>query len=275
MSFCGMMAASGIISLMRRILVLGMVAAWVAASQTPPKNPFSNDPAAAENGRIRFRGACSLCHGIRGEGGRGPDLTSGSYATGEADADLYTIIANGSPGTEMPEFASRLEPEEIWQLVTYIRSIARKEAVKIAGNAQAGQKLFWEKGQCGGCHRVQGKGSRMGPDLTRVGRQRSLAYLKESILTPSVDLTIGYPTITVVTRDGKTVVGVQRAFDTFSVQLVDVGERYHSFFRSDVASVKREFRSLMPDTYRTLFTAAELDDLLAYLSSLRGVEAKK
>jgi len=260
---------------MRRIWTLGLAAAGLCAAQTELKNPLANVAGAAEEGRIRFRGACSLCHGIRGQGGRGPDLTLGSYSAGSADADIYNVIFNGSPGTEMPEFGARLEPEEIWRLVTYLRSIAGREAARVAGNPGLGRKLFWEKGQCGQCHRVQGTGGRMGPDLTRVGRQRSLAYLRESVLNPSADLTIGYPTITVVTRDGKKIAGVQRAFDTFSVQLMDSAENYYSFFVNDVASVKREFRSLMPDNYRALYPEAELSDLLAYLAGLRGTEEKK
>ncbi len=260
---------------MRRTWLLWLAAAGACAAQTASKNPLANDPAAAENGRIRFRGACSLCHGIRGEGGRGPDLTLGSYSAGDSDQDIYNVIANGTPGTEMPDFGQRLEPEEMWQLVSYLRSIARRDAVRITGNAAAGRKLYSEKGQCAQCHRIQGQGGRMGPDLTRSGRQRSLAYLKESVLTPSADLTIGYPTITVVTRDGKKIAGVQRAFDTFSVQVMYTDENYYSFFNSDVASVKREFKSLMPDSYRGLFNDTELNDLLAYLASLRGSEEKK
>ena len=260
---------------MNRTWVLWLAAAGICAAQAPTKNPYTGDKAATDDGRIRFRGACSLCHGIRGEGGRGPDLTLGAYSAGDSDEALYNVIANGSPGTEMPEFLSRLEPEEIWKVVTYLRSIAGREAVKVTGNRDAGAKLYSEKGQCAQCHRVQGKGGRFGPDLTRVGRQRSLAYLRESILDPSADLTIGYPAITVVTRDGKKVVGVQKAFDTFTVQLVDTAENYHSFLRTDVASVKREFKSLMPDTYKSLFTETELNNLLAYLAGLRGVEAKR
>jgi len=259
----------------RCLWVMGLMTA-VCAAQTGKKNPLAGDPRAADEGRMMFRGSCSLCHGIKAEGGRGPDLTLGTFSVGEADADLYNVIANGSAGTEMPEFGSRLEEENIWRLVTFLRSVARREGVAITGNRASGEKLFWGKGQCGQCHRVQAQGGRMGPDLTLAGRQRSLAYLKESILDPNADLTPGYPTITVVTRDAKTIVGTQRGFDNFSAQLMDAGENFHSFLKSDVRSVKREFRSLMPDNYRRLFPELELNDLLAYLHSLRGlVEEKK
>lgn len=108
----------------------------------------------------------------------------------------------------------------------------------------------------------------MGPDVTRVGRTRSLRYLRESVVSPNADLTPGYNTVTVVTRDGKKIVGVQRGFDNFSAQLMDANENYYSFMKSDVTSVKREFRSLMPDGYGKLFSPSELNDLVAYMAGL-------
>lgn len=259
---------------MKRILVIWLVGAVVCAAQGEKKNPFANDAQAAKDGRHTFRMHCSFCHGIQAEGGRGPDLTLGTYAVGDTDAALFNAIGNGVPGTEMPDFGERLGEEDVWRLVSFIRSVARRDTTGVTGNPETGKALFWGKGQCGQCHLVDGKGGRMGPDLTRVGRRRSLAYLRESVVNPNADLTPGYPTISVVTRNGKQIVGVQRGFDNFSVQLMDVGEKFHSFSRSEVRSVKREFKSLMPDNYRRLFTEAELNDLLAYMVSLRGKEGE-
>ncbi len=258
---------------MRKLAWLGLLAT-LAAAQTERKNPFAGDSKAAAEGRIRFRGSCSLCHGIKAEGGRGPDLALGTYTVGESDADLYNVIANGAAGTEMPEFGSRFEPDDIWRLVTYIRSVARRDPPKLTGSRDAGEKLFWGKGNCGQCHQVRGRGGRMGPDLTLAGRLRSLDYLKESVLDPNADLTPGYPTVTIVTREGKTITGAQRGFDNFSAQLMDVSDNYYSFLKSDVTSMKREFRSLMPD-YRNSLSETDLNDLLAYLVSLRGPQEVK
>ena len=105
-----------------------------------------------------------------------------------------------------------------------------------------------------------------------MGRQRSLKYLSESLTDPNADLTPGFNTITVVTKSGKKIVGVQKNFDTFSAQLIDMSGNYYSFMTSDVASVTREYKSLMP-AYKTTFNETQLNDLLAYLSTLRG-EAK-
>jgi cytochrome c oxidase cbb3-type subunit III len=233
-------------------------------------NPLASDPRAAETGRWTFRILCAPCHGIRAEGGRGPDLTLGTYSAGDRDADLFRVIARGVPGTEMAAYAGRVEDQEIWRLVGYIRSVAHADTATIPGDISAGEAIFWTKGGCGQCHRVGTKGSSLGPDLTRVGRQRSIAHLRTSLLQPDADVTPGYATITVITREGKKIVGVERNFDNFSAQLTDLSGKYYSFEREDVTSMKREPRSLMPSTYGQLLSQTETNNLLAYLSSLRG-----
>jgi putative heme-binding domain-containing protein len=215
--------------------------------------------------------SCASCHGLHATGGRnGPDLTRGSFAAGDTDADLYGVISRGIEGSEMPSFQGRLEDDQLWRVATYVRSLVTHDAAPIPGDRTAGEKLFWEKGNCGQCHRVGTRGSSLGPDLTRAGRQRSLAYLRESVLSPDADITRGYTTITVVTREGKKLVGVEKNFDNFSAQFMDVSGRMYSFFKDDVTSMQREYRSVMPSNYSRLFSERELDDLLAYLVSLEG-----
>jgi putative heme-binding domain-containing protein len=251
------------------ILLLVPAAAWAQNANNPP------DPDAAAGGGAAFRPYCTPCHGVRGQGGRGPDLTRGVYAVGDKDADLFRTIANGVPGTEMPGFAADLRDEDITRIVAFIRSIARHDVAGMPGDRSKGEKLFWEKGGCGACHVVGGRGGRMGPDLTRIGPQRSLQYLRDAVLAPSKDILPGYATVAVIRRDGTKLVGVERGYDNFSAQLMDVAGNYYSFLKSEVRSATRETRSLMPDQYGRLFTPAEIDDLLAYLVSLRGAEAAR
>ncbi len=247
-----------------RLVILLFVAALCPAQDA--------NTGAAETGRWTFRIFCAPCHGIRADGGRGPDLTLGTYSAGDRDADLVRVISRGVPGTEMAAYAGRVTDGEILNLVAYIRSVTHAaDKATIRGDVAAGETIFWNKGSCGHCHRVGIRGSSIGPDLTRVGRQRSVAYLSASLLKPDVDVTAGYSTVTVVTRDGKKIVGVERNFDNFSAQFVDLAGKYYSFEREDVTSMKREPRSLMPSTYGQLLNESEINDLLAYLSSLRGV----
>jgi len=206
-----------------------LMAAGCAAQQ---KNPFGDDPKAVEDGRLIFRLQCSPCHGKTGDTGHAPDLTVGSYRVGDTDMDIYRIVANGAPGTEMPDFLARLGSENVWRVVSYLRSIAR-HTVKNTGNAAAGQALYRGKGNCAMCHMLDGKGGPMGPDLSSVGRNRSLTYLRASLVDPSAALTPGYATVKVVTNDGKTITGTQRGWSNFSVQLMDISGKFYSFERDE------------------------------------------
>ena len=251
---------------MRSFLGLVFLAA-VCQGQT---NPVASDPQAAETGRWVFRIRCSPCHGIHAEGGRGPDLTLGSYSAGDRDTDLYRVIARGVPGSEMAGYSATLDDDQIWRIVAYIRSTARHESANVPGNMASGEKIFWGKGSCGACHRVGAKGVDIGPDLTNAGRRRSVRYLRASVVTPDADVTPGFATITVIKKDGKKIVGVQKSIDNFSAQLTDLSGHYYSFLRDDVASVKLEPVSLMPSNYGKTLSGSEIDDVVAYLNSLRG-----
>ena len=258
---------------MRLKLVTFLVLAGCCLAQQdhPAKNPFAGDAQAIELGRVQFRMSCAGCHGLHATGGRnGPDLTRGTFAVGDTDTDLFRVVSDGVPGSEMPAFGGRLEDEQRWRLVSYVRSLTPHDTAPIAGDAAAGEKLFWEKGNCGQCHRVGERGSGLGPSLTRAGRQRSVTYLRESVVSPDAQITPGFDTITVVTRDGKKISGLNKGLDNFSARLIDLSGHYYSFQKEDVTSIQREDRSLMPAAYKGILSAKELDDLVAYMASLGG-----
>ena len=218
-----------------------------------------------------FRIYCANCHGMKAQGGRsGPDL---SQLTAEDEVISLTISA-GVSGTEMPAFGENLTPETIRMIVAFLRSAARPNDEKAAGDSSNGEKVFWGKGGCGQCHAVGSRGGRIGPDLSRIGRQRSPAHLKQSILDPDEDPPRGYETVTLVKRDGTRISGVEKGFDNFGVRLVDSAQRFYSFDLAELASVERNSHSLMPGDYGKRLTPAEIDDLTAYLSTLRTQEVK-
>jgi cytochrome c oxidase cbb3-type subunit 3 len=255
--------------MLSRVALIFPLFAITATAQ--PANPFADDVHAAGLGKGIFRIYCAPCHGIRGQGGRGPDLTLGVYNSGEHDADLFHTISAGVTGTEMESYGGTLSDENIWRLVTFIRTIgnaATPTAVK--GDVAHGRELFMGKGKCSSCHMAEGHGGRSGPNLSRIGRRRSYAYLRASIIDPSADITPGYATVAVTLRDGKKITGTERGLDNFTVQVVDLSGNFHSFDKNNVASVTHETRSLMPDSYGRVFTSQELDDLTSYLASLRG-----
>src|ERR1051325_3322833 len=119
--------------------------------------------------RLLFHRCCAVCHGLNGNGGRGPDRVSGRWSHGSTDADLAHVIADGGPGTDMPAFGERFNQEEIGKLVAFVRSLASGGgSLKVTGNADRGQQIYWGKGGCGSCHMVNGQGGTLGPELSRL-----------------------------------------------------------------------------------------------------------
>jgi putative heme-binding domain-containing protein len=210
-------------------------------------------------------------------GMRGPDLTTGAWSHGGSDEELATTITDGVPGTAMP--ANDLERDEIRQIVAYLRTLQQPSSPP-RGDAARGETLFFGGGRCGACHMVQGRGGRVGPELTAVGSARSRTYLMESIREPARYLTElkgtgepgrrRYDTVTAVTTDGRKIVGVAMNEDTFSVQIMDTSDRIHSLLKRDLKDFRHEDRSVMPAYSEAQLNADAMDDLVAYLQTLRA-----
>lgn len=230
----------------------------------PLHNPrTSPDDVAA--GAKTFRSHCAPCHGLHGEGGRGPNLRSGIFHHGGSDRDLLNHISDGIAGTEMPGIF--YSPDRVWQVVAYVRSLHQGKSVGLRGDVSAGARLFQRSG-CGNCHRVAGQGGRLGPDLTTIGATRSPEHLRESILDPNADVRERYWVASATDAAGKTYMGFLINEDTYTVQFIDFDEQLHSLSKSELSSYKVEKVSKMP-SYKARLSATELDDLVAFLSSLR------
>ena len=117
---------------------------------------------------------------------------------------------------------------------------------------------------------VAGKGAGYGPELTDIGTRRNGAHLRQAILKPATLLPEGFLYVTAVTQAGATVRGIRVNEDSFNIQIKDSGGQFHSFAKSELKEVRR-LRSETPmPAYEGSLSAAELDDLVAYLASLKG-----
>ena len=246
------------------------------------RNAFSADPRAAKAGEFEFRINCALCHGLDARGGgRGPDLTRAHKRHGDSDGDLFRNISQGIPGTVMPANGTNgqgvgMTDEEIWQIITYLRSVQVKAPSRNLGNAAHGKQLFYGNAYCSRCHMVEGKGGRVGPDLSSVGATRTVESLVESVRKPSQRLAWGlteptkefaqrYETVTVVTPDGKQITGVTLNEDSFSLQVMDTAEQIHLFDKDKLVSIKKNRESLMPPYDTGTLNDRDLSDIIAYL----------
>src|SRR5712672_3544991 len=248
------------------------------------KNPLANDANAAKLGEFEFRANCAFCHGLGARGGgRGPDLTRTQKKHGNADADLFRTINEGVPGTAMPQNGATqqgvgMTEEEIWQVISYIRSVQVKTPAQPSGNAVHGKELFAGSAACATCHMIQGKGGRLGPDLTGTGSARSMEYIVDSVRNPSRRLAQGiseamkefsqeYETVTVLDERGQKFEGVVLNEDNFTLQMLDTREQIHLFEKEKLRSLDKSRESLMPKYDEKMLPEKDLQDIVAYLLS--------
>ena len=126
---------------------------------------------------------------------------------------------------------------------------------------------------------VEGKGGRVGPELTSVGGSRTRDAIIDSVRNPSRRLAWGltestkefpqeYETITAVTADGKEIKGVALNEDNFSVQIMDTSEEIHLLEKDKLRSFDKSRESLMPVYSASLLSDKDLDDIVAFLISV-------
>ena len=233
----------------------------------PETNPFSS-PADVEQGAALFQTHCTYCHGASGEGGRGADLTAGVYKHGGRDAELYSTIRNGIPGTEMSPM--RLSDDDAWKLAAYVKRLGSQGMLEKASGDPAAGKAVYQRSGCGSCHRIEDAGGNLGPELTDIGRRRGVAFLTESLLKPEADVAVGYRAVQVVLKSGQTVSGIRVNRDDLSIQIRDARDNFRSFLMDNVQDVRFDKPTLMP-SYASL-SAADLGNLIAYLNSLKGTQ---
>lgn len=245
----------------------------VADSQTrartrPLGAAMSSDVAA---GRRVFDAQCAWCHGAGGSGGMGPDLRRTTLRHAPNDDTLVQIVRNGIPGTEMPSFAIALTDNTAWQTAAYVRSLGRARTPPVAGNAQHGAQIYEASG-CGGCHVVSGAGGIVGPELTAIGALRGAPYLRDAITKPAAAHPPGYLVVRATPTSGAEVRGIRVNEDVFWIHIRDASGAVHALQKSELKTLERELDASLMPSYGARLKDAELDDLVAYLSTLRGAE---
>jgi putative heme-binding domain-containing protein len=266
MSRCrGMSNRGEFVTALRIAIFLALAAGSLPAQHEEVKNPHTSAEDVAAGGRI-FRSHCAVCHGLNGVGDRAPALTTGRFRHGGSDGAVQETISKGIAGTEMPGIF--FNGVQLWQLVAYVQSLSKNtEVEQPTGDATAGKTVYTERG-CNGCHRVNGEGGRSGPDLSDIGASRSLPHLRDAILNPSAKVLPRDWTVKAVTKDGTSITGRRMNEDTFSLQVLDAEERLVSLAKTELSSYEVSQESTMP-AYQGMIRGKDLDNLLAYLVSLR------
>jgi len=247
---------------------IGAAAALSATAFAQTQAPRLAAPTDVNAGKQVFDSQCAWCHGTDGEGGTGPNLR-GRLRHATDEKSIVDIVMNGIPGTEMPSFRSPLTERSMRQAVAYVMSLSRAAARPGGGNAQRGAALYQSTG-CASCHIVNGQGGVLGPELTTIGTRRGGPYLREALVKPEATHPPGYVVVRAVQSSGPEIRGIRVNEDVFWIQIRDASGAIHSLEKAALTKLERQLDATLMPSYATRLSATELDDLVAYLGTLRG-----
>jgi putative heme-binding domain-containing protein len=263
-------------------------------SAAPQQDKLKDSQFITEGAKL-FAPSCgnAYCHGTGGVGGGAPRLRG----KGLEAAYLFKTISNGIPGTAMVSFKSELSAEQIWNLVAFVMSDVKStpeakidtsladkpspsttgsaEATappSITGSAQAGKSLFFDSSQaksCHLCHSLQGEGTSIGPDLSKVAR-RSPRELFLSIILPHEVKDPRYATVRLTLRSGDRIVGIKKEEDAESIRLYEttgLPAVLRTIQKTDVVRAESANESVMPKDYASIYTMKQLLDLVTFMKS--------
>jgi putative heme-binding domain-containing protein len=194
--------------------------------------------------------------------------------SGKLPADLKTeatTVLNTHPDGRVREAAARVLPLPTTAAGRPLPPFF--ELVRREGNAERGRAVFYRTGTgtnaCSSCHRVQGRGRWVGPDLSTIGTKYGKDELLRSIVNPSAAVGYNYRSFIVALADGRVITGlpVDEAADLLVLKTAE-GERLR-LRTAEIEDRRQSEISLMPENLAQTMSDQDLVDLLAFLSTLR------
>ena len=142
------------------------------------------------------------------------------------------------------------------------------QAETLTGDAGRGKALVESSG-CFDCHRIDDRGSRLGPNLTRIGGRRTPVRLRQALVAPDEEVVPDNRFVRIVTKDGATVTGKLLNQDTVSVQMMNPKEELKTYLRANIREYTIIDKGLMPSVEGKL-NAQQVADVVSYLAALKG-----
>jgi putative heme-binding domain-containing protein len=143
-----------------------------------------------------------------------------------------------------------------------------------------GEMVFFDETRditCSKCHLLNGKGAKVGPDLTGIGSVQTPQYLIESVLKPSEIIVKGFETMYLMTNDGMAYNGLLVSQDEEEVVLMvdedGVMEEY-VFYPDEIAQMQKQDISIMPGNFSEMLTTQEFYGVILYLLGRESTESK-
>jgi quinoprotein glucose dehydrogenase len=193
---------------------------------------------------------------------------------------LNTFLANKVPGEirlELLEAAERRRSPDIQKKLARYSESQKKDYPTAAyqeslrgGDAKAGREIFFNKTEaaCLRCHKIQGQGGEVGPDLAGIGAKQTREYLLESIVDPNRQIAKGFETVVLTLQNGKIVSGVLKEENAQQIKLITPEGESVVVLKKDVDE-RQTGKSAMPEDTIKHLSKRELRDLVEFLASLK------
>jgi quinoprotein glucose dehydrogenase len=147
--------------------------------------------------------------------------------------------------------------------------------VLFGGNADQGKKIFFERveASCLRCHKINGAGDDVGPELADIGAKQTREYLLESMIQPNAKIAPGFETLVVIMKNGASYAGV---FKNETENELVINSPEDGIVKIAKADIKTRDRgsSGMPEGLGDILSKRDLRDLLEYLTTLKSANAK-
>jgi putative membrane-bound dehydrogenase-like protein len=149
-----------------------------------------------------------------------------------------------------------------------------RQLVDLRGNPTQGKLVFETSGTCSKCHKVEGQGKEVGPDLSEIGSKLSREDMYVAILNPSAGVSHNYETYSLLTTDGTVITGmlVNQTDQSVTIRTAEAIET--TIATADIESLKKQSISLMPADLQKNMPMQSLVDLVDYLASLKKKQAE-
>ncbi|MEQ8791034.1 MAG: HEAT repeat domain-containing protein [Pirellulaceae bacterium] len=142
------------------------------------------------------------------------------------------------------------------------------------GDADRGRRIFFERTEvsCVRCHRVDGSGGDVGPELSKVGLEKKRDYLLEAVVDPNRAIAKGFESVLVADDEGRIFSGIVRHEDDKILRLMTPEGRQIDINQNAIEA-RRAGKSAMPEDLVKQLSLADIRDLVAFLSSLQNEQA--
>jgi len=187
---------------------------------------------------------------------------------GQVPAELALDVIEAGKQRTAPEIAAKLRSYEDRRDPTD-RLRAYRECLT-GGNAEEGRKIFYERAeaQCFRCHKINGEGGEVGPDLTGFGAKQNREYTLEALTHPNAQIAPGFESVTVVLKSGTTYAGTLKSETSGELEIHSPEDGLVKVKKTDI-QIRERGLSAMPEELRQVLSKSDLRDLVEFLGGLK------